>query len=98
MTTRIVAIENNHYLWPVGSRRPTSYAVVPAHLSRFLAQHPSARVANEAEALAAIDANQAGPGQRKLTVEELSACYRDGMAYERFHAKEGVELASFAVN
>lgn len=98
MSTRIVKIENNHYLWPVGSRRPTSFAVVPAHLNRFLAQHPSARVANEAETLAAIDANQAGPDQRKLTVEELSTCYRDNLAFERFHAKEGVELASFAVN
>ena len=98
MSNRLLKIQSNYYAWPIGSRKPTTFAISETLLPQFLEQNETYRIATEAEAAAAVEANQAGPLNRKLTEAEISSCYRDNFGYERFFAKEGVELKSFHVN
>lgn len=98
MSNRLIKIKQHYYAWPVGTHKPTTFAISEALLAQFIAKNGEHRVAGDAETQAALQANQAGPANRKLSEDELNSCYRDNLAYERFFAKEGVELRSFAVN
>lgn len=98
MTRRIVPVQNLFFEWPVGENRPASYGMTARQLDVHLSLNGNIRIANEAEAQAAVAANLAGPNNCKLSTEELVAGYRDNFGYERMHANAGVELLADARN
>ncbi len=92
MTRRIVPVQGLFFEWPVGANRPASFGMTARQLDAHLSLNGSARMANDAEAEAAVAANLAGPNNRKLSATELVAGYRDNFGYERMHADAGVTL------
>jgi hypothetical protein len=92
MSRRIVEVKSLFFEWPVGATRPATYAILGVNLTRYLERTGAARIANQAESSAAVEANRAGPWDRKLSVDELTRCYRDVMGYEKFYASEGAPL------
>lgn len=98
MLPRIVKLDSYYFDWPIGTTRPASFAITEDNLSRYFVHNGVSRIANEAESQAVLNANQAGPRNRKLSLSELLQCYRDCLAYEQFHANAGVELLADSRN
>lgn len=88
---RIVTVNGYRFEWPAHETRPSSFAISADQYPGFLSRlEQPVHVASKAECDTALAANEAGPGGRHLSAEELVYCYRDEPTYRRCHALEGV--------